>query len=196
MARSASAGPAASAAGAAGATCATTSTASPASSAAAREPGAATSAQRFSRCWTSSRCTATRSCASWASAAGASGARARAPSTRRSSSSRTRSSSAPRPATAGRRVFALTDAGREAQKAAAGGPAPWEEVGVEGDVTALELRDLVGQVVNAARQVLHAGEAAQIAQAKDVLRDTRRKLYRILAEDSPETPADEAGDSK
>ena len=87
----------------------------------------------------------------------------------------------------GRRVFALTGAGREAQKAAAGGPAPWEEVGVEGDVTALELRDLVGQVVNAARQVLHAGEAAQIAQAKDVLRDARRKLYRILAEDAPET---------
>jgi DNA-binding PadR family transcriptional regulator len=88
----------------------------------------------------------------------------------------------------GRRVFALTDAGREAGAAAASGPAPWEAVGVEGDVTALELRDLVGQVVNAARQVLHAGESAQIAQAKDVLRDTRRKLYRILAEDSPESP--------
>ena len=43
--------------------------------------------------------------------------------------------------------------------------------------------------MGAARQVLHAGEPAQIAQAKDVLRDTRRKLYRILAEDSPETPA-------
>ena len=40
--------------------------------------------------------------------------------------------------------------------------------------------------MDAARQVLHAGEAAQIAQAKDVLRDARRKLYRILAEDSPE----------
>jgi DNA-binding PadR family transcriptional regulator len=93
----------------------------------------------------------------------------------------------------GRRVFALTDAGREAAEAAAAeGPAPWDEVGVEGDVTALELRDLVGQVVNAARQVLHAGESAQIAQAKDVLRDARRKLYRILAEDSPETPAGEA----
>jgi DNA-binding PadR family transcriptional regulator len=88
----------------------------------------------------------------------------------------------------GRRVFALTDAGREAQSAAADGPAPWDEVGVEGDTTALELRDLVGQVMAAARQVLHAGESAQIAQAKDVLRDARRKLYRILAEDSPETP--------
>jgi DNA-binding PadR family transcriptional regulator len=97
---------------------------------------------------------------------------------------------------AGRRVFALTDAGKEAQKAAAGGPAPWDEVGVEGDASALELRDLVGQVVNAARQVLHAGEASQIAQAKDVLRETRRKLYRILAEDVPEPPADEAADSK
>jgi DNA-binding PadR family transcriptional regulator len=88
----------------------------------------------------------------------------------------------------GRRVYALTDAGREAQTASAGGKAPWDEVGVEGDTSALELRDLVGQVMAAARQVLHAGEAAQIAQAKDVLRDTRRKLYRILAEDSPEAP--------
>ena len=94
----------------------------------------------------------------------------------------------------GRRVFALTDSGREAQSAAASGPAPWEEVGVEGDTTALELRDLVHQVMAAARQVLHAGESAQIAQAKDVLRDTRRKLYRILAEDSPETP--EGDDAK
>ena len=91
----------------------------------------------------------------------------------------------------GRRVFTLTDAGREAQAGAAGGPAPWDEVGVEGDTTALELRDLVHQVMGAARQVLHAGETAQIAQAKDVLRDTRRSLYRILAEDAPE-PAEPA----
>ena len=97
---------------------------------------------------------------------------------------------------AGRRVFALTDAGREAAKAASSGKAPWDEVGVEGDATALELRDLVGQVMNAARQVLHAGEPAQIAQAKDVLRDTRRKLYRILAEDSPEPAESKESDSK
>ena len=58
-----------------------------------------------------------------------------------------------------------------------------------------QIVDVEGQVVNAARQVLHAGEAAQIAQAKDVLRETRRKLYRILAEDAPESPADEAGES-
>ena len=45
----------------------------------------------------------------------------------------------------GRRVFTLTDAGREAQAGAAGGPAPWDAVGVEGDTTALELRDLVAR---------------------------------------------------
>ncbi len=49
--------------------------------------------------------------------------------------------------------------------------------------------------MGAARQVLHAGEPAQIAQAKDVLRDARRKLYRILAEDSPETPEAAAGEA-
>src|ERR1700712_374182 len=32
---------------------------------------------------------------------------------------------------AGRRVFALTDAGRKLQEAGAGGPAPWDEVGAE-----------------------------------------------------------------
>jgi len=44
--------------------------------------------------------------------------------------------------------------------------------------------------------VQQAGEKLA-AQAKDVLRDARRKLYRILAEDSPETEsAGEAGDPK
>ena len=90
----------------------------------------------------------------------------------------------------GRRVFALTDAGREASRRRRR-PRPLGRGRRRGRLTALELRDLVGQVMSAARQVLHAGEATQIAQAKDVLRDTRRKLYRILAEDSPESPADE-----
>jgi DNA-binding PadR family transcriptional regulator len=91
----------------------------------------------------------------------------------------------------GRRVYALTEAGRGAQQAAAGAPAPWEEVRSEGDSSALELRDLVRQVVAAARQVVHAGEAAQIAQAKDVLKEARRSLYRILAEDAPASEAEE-----
>ena len=42
------------------------------------------------------------------------------------------------------------------------------------------------QVIGAARSVVHAGEAAQIEQAKDVLRDARKRLYRILADDAAE----------
>ena len=39
----------------------------------------------------------------------------------------------------------------------------------------------------AARQVMLAGEATQIEQAKAVLRETRRSLYRVLGEDDSET---------
>jgi DNA-binding PadR family transcriptional regulator len=85
----------------------------------------------------------------------------------------------------GRRVFELTESGTEAA-AKATGPAPWEAVAGEGDSEAVELRDLVGQVIAASRSVVLAGEAAQIEQAKDVLRDARKRLYRILAEDSAE----------
>ncbi len=83
----------------------------------------------------------------------------------------------------GRRLFELTDTGREAVTAAAGERAPWEAVGDEGDTGALELRDLLGQVAAAARQVVRAGEAPQIAQAKEILREARQRLYRALADD-------------
>ena len=52
---------------------------------------------------------------------------------------------------------------------------------------AFELRGVVFQVGAAAHQVLTAGTDEQINRAIDVLKDTRRALYRILAEDEPET---------
>jgi|1186.fasta_scaffold1063067_1 DNA-binding PadR family transcriptional regulator len=82
----------------------------------------------------------------------------------------------------GRRIFELTDAGREAAAQAAATP-PWQAVGEDADASALELRDLVHQVVAAARQVAMAGESRQIDQVKDVLRDTRRRIYGILADE-------------
>jgi DNA-binding PadR family transcriptional regulator len=83
----------------------------------------------------------------------------------------------------GRRVFELTDAGKEAAAQAEDAPKPWDAVAGEGDAGAVELRDLVGQVIAAARQVVHAGDAKQVETAKDVLKDARRKLYGILAEE-------------
>jgi len=83
----------------------------------------------------------------------------------------------------GRRTFELTDEGRQAVEALES-RTPWEAVADETETSAVELRDLVFQVIAAAKQVLHAGDQSQVAQAKDVLRDARQRLYRILADDA------------
>jgi hypothetical protein len=51
------------------------------------------------------------------------------------------------------------------------------------------MRKLIGQVAMAAHQVLSAGTEAQVGQARQVLTDTRKALYRLLAADDDETPA-------
>lgn len=85
--------------------------------------------------------------------------------------------------TTGKRTFELTDAGREAQAAAAAqGRAPWEAMNAETNDADLTLRDLLGHVMMATRQVADAGTDAHKAQAAEVLVETRRQLYAILAE--------------
>jgi DNA-binding PadR family transcriptional regulator len=84
----------------------------------------------------------------------------------------------------GAKLFEITDAGREHVAAAHGQTAPWE---MEDDdpafETLAELRSLVHQIAMAAGQVVQAGDEEQIGRARDTLADTRRRLYRILAED-------------
>ncbi len=81
----------------------------------------------------------------------------------------------------GKRVFSLTEAG---QAEAAGGPStPWQDVGSDVPPALVELRDLMYQVRAATRQVVHAGSEKQVADAAALLRETRRKLYQLLAED-------------
>ena len=53
------------------------------------------------------------------------------------------------------------------------------------------MRKLIGQVAMAASQVLSAGSEAQIGQARRVLTDARRALYRLLAADDEDAAADE-----
>src|SRR3954447_3693291 len=81
----------------------------------------------------------------------------------------------------GRRVFTLTEAGKEAQMADTT-PAPWEAVD-EADSDLVELRNLVHQVLAATRQVAQAGTQAQVKGAQDVLRTARKGIYKILADD-------------
>jgi DNA-binding PadR family transcriptional regulator len=88
----------------------------------------------------------------------------------------------------GKRVFSLTEAGKA--EAAEGPAAPWQEVASDIPPAALELRDLMFQVGTAARQVVMAGNERQIGDAAAVLRETRRRLYQLLAED--DQPATDA----
>lgn len=81
---------------------------------------------------------------------------------------------------AGKRVYELTEAGREQ---AASAPTPWTAAAGEGEEALVALRDLAHQVLAATRQVARAGTAAQVEAAQSVLRDARRSLYRLLAEE-------------
>jgi DNA-binding PadR family transcriptional regulator len=98
----------------------------------------------------------------------------------------------------GRKLFALTDAGRrhvEEHREELG--APWEDAsGGLGEHVA-ELRDLLWQVGTAAMQVVQAGDEQQVARARQVLTEARRSLYRILAGDdpAPEDTTDDGADA-
>ncbi len=79
----------------------------------------------------------------------------------------------------GSRTFTLTEAGRgEAEKA----KLPWQEGG-ESDDEVRTLRQGVGQLMSAAKQLAGAGEKAQIERGISVIQKARKELYQILAED-------------
>jgi len=85
----------------------------------------------------------------------------------------------------GRKRFTLTDAGREQAQAAAEN-APWNAYSDDTVSRAKDYRDAVFGIMGALRQVGFDGTDEQREQALDVLKDTRRKLYAILAEGGDE----------
>ncbi len=87
----------------------------------------------------------------------------------------------------GRRAYQLTDDGRAYATAHATElKAPWDLAAGGAFGAAIEMRKLIGQVAMAAFQVLSAGTDAQAGQARQVLTNTRKALYRILAADEDE----------
>jgi DNA-binding PadR family transcriptional regulator len=83
----------------------------------------------------------------------------------------------------GRKLFALTDAGRAlVQERDSERPAPWEQLSGELGDGVVELGKLMREVASAFVQVMKTGSEPQIARARDVLAGTRRDLYRILAD--------------
>jgi DNA-binding PadR family transcriptional regulator len=83
----------------------------------------------------------------------------------------------------GRRVFALTDAGREQAQASAASP-PWQHDadGTKDDMAST--RKLLAHVAAATWQVGQTGSPGQVAQAQEILRETRRRLYQVLADET------------
>jgi DNA-binding PadR family transcriptional regulator len=89
-------------------------------------------------------------------------------------------------AESGRKLVALTDAGREhVESRRESWPDPF--AAGPGRGTGADLRGLLEQLHGAARQVGRTGTDAQVAAAATILGDARRALYLLLAE-GPETP--------
>ncbi|HJT37138.1 MAG TPA: PadR family transcriptional regulator [Actinomycetota bacterium] len=79
----------------------------------------------------------------------------------------------------GKRVYEITDAGREELASRQDGREPWEE---GGDDPFHELKGSAFQLGAAAVQVARTGSQDQVARAKLILDDARKKIYGILAE--------------
>ena len=92
----------------------------------------------------------------------------------------------------GGNIFELTDAGKahvEENRERFG--LPWQQAGAGVPQGVRELGGLLAQVGVATHQVMHAGNDAQVAAAAQLLTETRRSLYRVLADD--DTPPASAG---
>jgi DNA-binding PadR family transcriptional regulator len=88
--------------------------------------------------------------------------------------------------TDGRKSYRLTDTGAayvEENREDLG--QPWQTVLEDSDESALDLRGLMFGIGGAVMQIVTGGNQAQIDQARDVLKNARRDLYKILAEDPP-----------
>jgi DNA-binding PadR family transcriptional regulator len=82
---------------------------------------------------------------------------------------------------AGKKVFSLTEAGTAAAAETAGQPAPWDDAAQSGAGT-MDYRESIGKLMSPVFQIGKNGSAAQVAEALEVLDETRKKLYAILAE--------------
>jgi DNA-binding PadR family transcriptional regulator len=90
-----------------------------------------------------------------------------------------------------RRLYALTDEGREAATKIE--TPPWEEIARDADPRDVHLRDAIGGLMGATVQVAQAATDDQKRRAVEVLNEARRELYAILGE-APPAEDDETDD--
>ena len=82
----------------------------------------------------------------------------------------------------GRRLFSLAEAGRAEAERLSASPSPWEQFAQDGAEPTF--RHAVGQLLVAVAQVARAGTEEQRVRALELISETRRRLYAILAEDA------------
>jgi DNA-binding PadR family transcriptional regulator len=80
-----------------------------------------------------------------------------------------------------KKLFALTDAGKEAAEKVA--TPPWEEIAEGVDPAHLNLRAAVGQLFGAVAQSAHAASEEQQQRILEIVNNARREIYTILGED-------------
>ncbi len=91
----------------------------------------------------------------------------------------------------GTKLFEITDQGRERLTESKTDPAPWAEDDDPQAPDVHRIASLIIQIGKAAWQVAQEGDERQTEKACQILAETRRALYRILAQD--ETEADPEG---
>jgi DNA-binding PadR family transcriptional regulator len=96
----------------------------------------------------------------------------------------------------GKRVFSLTDEGRAEAQSAGDGPAPWEEAARSANRSLVDLRGLMFDVGAAIMQVGRAGSEQQVKAVGEILTDTRRRIYLILAEGSVGAEGSDPGSTR
>ena len=90
-----------------------------------------------------------------------------------------------------RRVYELTETGTAEAERLKGERAPWEDAAGAVPNDFAELKDLVVGLGSATWQVVRAGEPGQLATAKEILREARKRMYMLLAGETP-SPSEKA----
>jgi DNA-binding PadR family transcriptional regulator len=85
----------------------------------------------------------------------------------------------------GKKVSRLTDAGRTvAEELQASKSAPWDDANADAGAGAPSLREALFHLMSAFKQVAMVGTDAQRQRTTELLDETRRKIYALLAEDA------------
>ncbi len=82
----------------------------------------------------------------------------------------------------GKRRFTLTETGAAEQQEKAGETTPWEAARADAAPEAAQLAGSMKKLHFAIRQTFQAADAEQQGQVRELLDETRRKIYAILAE--------------